>query len=172
MAVCPARTTADKNKLQKMLHHEPSLNSESLRHTQDGAPETFGRVTELLDRAGGATALVCWRSIGRIAAAERWLITATRLTGVDVTAIAAAVSEVHIREGFLCGHIGSSDAIAEQVIGSDVELGIEHATGNHARCNVHHIVGQSPSVGKACAVAGKQTQPAAVSLRSRRLHRC
>ncbi len=83
-----------------------------------------------------------------VTASKVWLITATRLTGVDVTAIATAVSEVHIREGFLCGHIGSSDTIADQVIGSDVELGVEHA-GNCARCNVHHVVGEPPPVRKA-----------------------
>ena len=158
--------SGDKKNNRSELHHVPLLNSEDHRaHRRGACPETFGRVTELHHRAGSATALVCRRSLPLITAGERWLITATRFTGVDVSAIATAVSEVHIGEGFLCGHIGSSDTIADQVIGSDVELGVEHAAGNHASCNVNHIVGQTPPVGKACAIAGKQTQPAAVSLR-------
>jgi hypothetical protein len=103
-----------------------------------------------------------------IVAGQRWLVAATRFTGVDMTAIAAAVSEVHIRESLLCGHIGRSNAIADQVIRSDVEFRVEYAACNHARCNVNHVIGQTPPVGKACAVAGNQTQAAAVGLRSGR----
>ncbi len=144
----------------------PLLKSEGRRaHLRVACPETFGRITELHHRAGSAAALVCGWSFPLITAGKRWLIAATRFTGVYVTAIATAVGEVHIGEGFLCGHIGSSDTIADQVIGSDVEFGVEHAAGNYASCNVNHIVGQPPSIGKACTIAGKQTQPAAVSLR-------
>ena len=135
----------------------PLRKSEGLRAPlRVECPETFGRFTELHHRASSAAALVCRWWVCLVATGKRWLITATRLTGIDVTAIAAAVREVHIRESFLCGHIRSSDAIADQVIGSDVELGIEHAR-NCAQWNVHYVVGQPPPIGKACAVAGEQT---------------
>src|ERR1700722_11522442 len=130
-------------------------------------PATIGRITVLLHGASAGSTLICWWSIARGATGQCRLIAAAGFTGVDVTAIASAVSEVHIRECFLCGHIGSVDAIANQVIGSDVELGIEHA-GNCARRNINYVVGNSASVRKTCAIAGEQAHPAPVSRRSRR----
>lgn len=51
----------------------------------------------------------------------RGLFTAADFTRIDVTAVTPAVGVVKIRECFLRRHIGGIHAIANQVVGSNVE---------------------------------------------------
>jgi hypothetical protein len=58
-----------------------------------------------------------------------------------MAAVTPAVSEVYIREGLLRRNVGRIDAIAEQVIRSDIEPRGEDATDSHPLGNIYDIVG-------------------------------
>ena len=85
-----------------------------------------------------------------------------------MAAVPSAVCKVNIRERLLRRNVGSVDAIAKQVVRRDIEAGTQNATDAHPLDNIDDVVRETATIWESCRIAGDQTQPLALRLRSRR----